>query len=190
MKNKKWIIIGAVAAVVILLAALFIGGYNSLVEGETEVESAWSDIEVDLQRRADLIPNLVETVKEYKDYEQSTLTAVTEARNAFINAKGAEEKSEAYNAMDSALSVWVNAVTEAYPELKSTEQFKSLMDSLEGTENRIAYARTEYNDEVKEYNADLRKFPKSIIAAMFGFEKAEFFNASPAANENVTVDFD
>lgn len=190
MKNKKWIIIGAIAAVVILLVALFIGGYNSLVEGETEVQSSWSDIEVDLQRRADLIPNLVETVKEYKDYEQSTLTAVTEARNAFNNAKGAEEKAEAYNAMDSALSVWVNAVTEAYPELKSNEQFKSLMDTLEGTENRIAYARTEYNDEVKEYNADLRKFPKSIIASIFGFEKAEFFNASPSASENVTVDFD
>ena len=190
MKNKKLIIIGAVVAVVLILVVSFIGSYNGLVKKQATVEEKWSGIEVDLQRRADLIPNLVETVKGYKDYEQSTLQAVTEARTAFKNADGVNEQVEAYDKMNSALNVWVNAVTEAYPELKANEQFTSLMDSLESTENSVAYARKQYNESVKEYNTSIKTFPRSIVAGMFGFDAFEYFEAQQGAQNNVSVNFD
>ncbi len=190
MKKKTIIIIVSVVAVVALIAGLFIGSYNGLVEERENVESSFSNVSVYLQRRADLIPNLVNAVKGYTDYEQETLTAVTEARNAFKSANSVNEQVEASNRLESALDIWVNAVTEAYPELKADKQFTALTDELSGTENRIATARKDFNDAAREYNSNIKKFPKSIIAGMFGFEEFQYFEATANAETVPQVSFD
>lgn len=189
MKKKGLIILIAVIAVVGLIAGAIVGSYNNLVEDREEVETSWSSISVQLQRRADLIPNLVNTVKGYSDYEQSTLTAVTEARSAFQNADSVNEQVKASNQMERALNVWVNAVTEAYPELKANQQFTGLMDTLSGTENRIATARNDYNEDAKEYNSEIKKFPNNILAGIFGFEAYDYFEATTGAETVPQVDF-
>lgn len=190
MSKKGWIILGVIVAVVVILIASVAGSYNSLVDKEMKVESAQADIQTQLQRRADLIPNFVETVKGYTDYEQSTYQAVTEARAAVGRAQGAEEQAEASAQLDGAISLWVNAVTEAYPDLKANEQYRALQDELAGTENRVATARKDYNDAVKDYNAAVRRFPMNIFAGLFGFEKAEFFEADDDAQDVPQVSFD
>lgn len=190
MSKKGWIILGVIAAVVIVLIATVAGNYNALVDKQMKVEGAQADIQTQLQRRADLIPNFVETVKGYTDYEQSTLQAVTEARAAVGRAQDAEDQAEASARLDSAISLWVNAVTEAYPELKANEQYRALQDELAGTENRVATARKDYNDAVKVYNASVRRFPMNIFAGVFGFEQAEFFEADDDAQDVPQVSFD
>ncbi len=189
MKKKGLIILIAVIALVVIIVGSLIGSYNDMVEKREEVESSYSTIATYLQRRYDLIPNLVNTVKGYSDYEQSTLTAVTEARGALQNAGTTNEKVEASQRLDSALNVWVNAVTEAYPELKANEQYKALTDELSGSENRIATARKDYNEEAQEYNSEIKKFPRSILASLFGFEAYEYFEADNSANSAPVVDF-
>lgn len=191
MKNKGLIItLAIIGVIVIILAVLAISSYNGLVDQEEAVKEKQSTISVQLQRRADLIPNFVETVKGYSDYEQSTYTAVTEARSAVMKANGAEDQAAASAQLDSAIDIWVNAITEAYPELKASEQYKALQDELAGTENRIAVARKDYNDAASEYNKSVRRFPKSIFAGMFGFEQVEYFEADEAANQVPQVSFD
>lgn len=187
--KKTWVVIGVIVAAIVLLVAVFAGGYNGLVDLQTDVESKEAEIQTQLQRRADLIPNFVETVKGYSDYEQSTLQAVTEARAAVGAAANPGEAAEASDQLDRAISVWVNAVTEAYPDLKANTQYIALQDELAGTENRIAQARRSYNETVKTYNATVRRFPKNILAAIFGFEKAEFFEAKAGAEDAPIVDF-
>lgn len=189
MKKKTWIILGAVALVLVILIGAVISGYNGLVDMQTAVEGKQASIQTQLQRRADLIPNFVETVKGYSDYEQQTYQAVTEARAAVGKAESPEEQAAASNQLDSAIDIWVNAVTEAYPELKANEQYKALTDELAGTENRIAVARKDYNEVVQSYNAAIRKFPKSLLAGLFGFEKAEFFEADADAQDVPEVSF-
>lgn len=189
MKKKTWIIIGAVVAAIVIVVALIAGTYNSLVSLEMTVEEKQSTIQVDLQRRADLIPNFVASVKGYTEYEQSTLQAVTEARAAVGKASNATEQAAANERLDSAIDIWVNAVTEAYPELKASAQFIALQDELAGTENRIAVSRKDYNDAAKNYNTAIRKFPKSIFAGMFGFEKVPFFEANESAQQVPSVSF-
>lgn len=191
MKNKGLIItLSVIGVIVIIFAILAISSYNGLVDQEEAVNAKQSTILVQLQRRADLIPNFVETVKGYSDYEQSTYTAVTEARSAVMKANGAEDQAAASAQLDSAIDVWVNAITEAYPELKASEQYRALQDELAGTENRIARARKDYNDAASEYNKSVRRFPKSIFAGMFGFEQVEYFEADEAANKVPQVSFD
>lgn len=190
MKKKGLIILIAVAVVLIAIIGSIIGSYNGLVEEREEVETSWSDISVQLQRRADLIPNLVNAVKGYTEYEQSTLTAVTEARNAFQNAGTINEQIDASARLDSALDIWVNAVTEAYPELKANQQFTALTDELSGTENRIAVARKDYNEDAREFNSEIKKFPRSILASIFGFEAYDYFEASAGAENVPQVSFD
>ena len=191
MKNKGLIItLSVIGVIVIVFAILAISSYNGLVDQEEAVNAKQSTISVQLQRRADLIPNFVETVKGYSDYEQSTYTAVTEARSAVLKANGAEDQAAASAQLDSAIDVWVNAITEAYPELKASEQYRALQDELAGTENRIARARKDYNDAASEYNKSVRRFPKSIFAGMFGFEQVEYFEADEAANKVPQVSFD
>ena len=187
--KKGLIITLAVIAVIVLLIGAVIGAYNGLVEDREEVEEEWSQISVQLQRRNDLIPNLVNTVKGYKDYEQSTLTAVTEARNALQNANSVNEQVDAATRLDSALNVWVNAVTEAYPDLKANTQFTALTDELSGTENRIATARKDYNEEAREYNASIKKFPTNILAGLFGFQSFDYFEAQAGAENVPSVNF-
>ena len=192
-KKSTIIILAVVAAVVIItisLVAAVAGSYNGFVESEQTVEKYHSDISVQLKRRADLIPNFVETVKGYSDYEQETFNAVTNARAALKNASGVEEESAAAAQLDAAIDVWVNAVTEAYPELKANENYIALQDELAGTENRIAKARRDYNVAVKEYNSKIKRFPSNIIAGMFNFDEAEYFEIDPADAENPQVSFD
>lgn len=184
MKKKGLIIAVVILAVVCIIVGMIAGSYNGLVEKREQVDNAQSVISTQLQRRADLIPNFVATVKGYSDYEQKTYTAVTEARSAVSGAKTAGDQSKAAKQLESAISVWVNAVTEAYPELKANEQYRALQDELAGTENRVATARNDYNEAAKEYNVAIKKFPKNIIAGMFGFEKADYFEAQ-SGTENV-----
>ncbi len=185
MKNKKGlIIIGIIILAIVIIAGSVIGSYNSLVENEESVAAARADIQTQLQRRADLIPNFVATVKGYSDYEKETYTAVTEARTAVAAASSPEQMQAANEKLDGAISVWVNAITEAYPDLKANQNYIALQDELAGTENRIAQARIKYNESATEYNVKIRKFPTNILAGMFGFEKVELFEAA-AGSENV-----
>lgn len=179
MKNKKmWIIIGIVAVVVIWL----IVGYNGLVNKEESLAEAKSNVENVYQRRADLIGNLVETVKGYASHEQETLTAVTDARTKNFEI-------DPQTATPEQLKTYINAVGEAYPDLKANQNFLDLQSQLEGTENRIATERRKYNEAVKEYNTTIRKFPTTIIASLFGFDKAENWEAQEGAEVVPTVSF-
>lgn len=190
MKKKTWIIVGAIVLAVVLIIGAIAGAYNGLVETQENVEQSRAEIQTQLQRRADLIPNFVSTVKGYTNYEKETLTAVTEARSAVAKAANATELAEADEKLDSAISVWVNAVTEAYPELKANQNYVALQDELAGTENRIAKARDDYNEKATDYNIAIRKFPKSILAGMFGFEKADLFKAAQGTEQAPQVSFD
>ncbi len=188
MKKGKLALIAVIAVAVVLILAV-IGGYNGLVSEQENVSDAQAQISVQLQRRADLIPNFVNTVKGYSDYEKSTYTAVTEARAAVSKASTVAEQQAAEEQLDKAVSVWVNAVTEAYPELKADSQYTALTDELSGTENRIATARRDYNKVAKEYNTKIRKFPKNILAGIFGFDKADYFENSQSAENVPSVSF-
>lgn len=190
MKKKTLIILGVVIAAVVIVVALIAGTYNSMVSTHADVESKQATIQTQLQRRADLIPNFVESVKGYTEYEQSTLQAVTEARAAVGAAKTPDEQASANEQLDGAIDIWVNAVTEAYPELKASAQFIALQDELAGTENRIATARIDYNNAVKNYNITIRRFPKSLFAGLFGFEQMEYFEADEGADKVPSVSFD
>lgn len=189
MKKKNLILITVIAVVIVLTISL-IGSYNGLVDKSESVVEKQSEISVQLQRRADLIPNFVESIKGYTNYEQETLTAVTEARAALLKANGAGEQADAAVELDGAISVWVNAVTEAYPELKANEQYIGLQDELAGTENRISHARTQYNEAAKKYNSEIKKFPRSLIAGIFGFEPFEYFVPSTGAEKVPQVNFE
>ena len=191
MKNKKGlIIIGVIVLAVVIIAGSLIGNYNSLVENEESVAAARADIQTQLQRRADLIPNFVATVKGYSDYEKETYTAVTEARTKVANAQNPEQMQAANEQLDGAISVWVNAITEAYPDLKANQNYIALQDELAGTENRIAQARIKYNESATKYNVKIRKFPTSILAGMFGFEKVDLFEAAEGSANVPQVSFD
>ena len=189
MKKTLLITLAVVVTVITILLGVFALGYNGLVKADEKVKEASSNIGTQLQRRADLIPNFVNTVKGYTEYEQSTLTAVTEARAAVGKAASVSEIEEAEQTLDKAVSVWVNAVTEAYPDLKANTQFIALQDELAGTENRILAARKDYNEKAKNYNLKVRSFPSNIFAGMFGFETVEYFKESEAASEVPTVNF-
>lgn len=194
--NKTIIII----SVLVLFALGIISGissYNGLVEMDERVNAAWSQVENQYQRRADLIPNLVATVKGYATHEQETLEGVIQARAAAtsttINASDMNEASlaafqKSQDALSSALSRLM-VVVEKYPELKANEQFIDLQNQLEGTENRITTARADFNAEAQAYNTAVRRFPRSLFAAMFGFEKRPYFQAEAGSETAPTVDF-
>ena len=184
---KKGLI--AVIAVVAVLIISCIGGYNSLVSKETTVEEQASNIDTQLQRRADLIPNLVSTVKGYTDHETEVFAAVNEAREKLMSAGTMAEKSEANDQVSNALGKLI-AIAENYPELKSDTVYINLMDELAGTENRISYARKSYNEAVASYNKAIKKFPGVLFANMFGFEKADMFEAAEGAETVPEVSFE
>lgn len=179
-----WIIL----VIVVAIALYVISTYNTLVRLRNKVKDGWSQIEVLLKRRADLIPNLVETVKGYTKHEEGTLTSVIEARNKAVSATTPEEAIKAEGEMTQALSR-LFALTEAYPELKANQNFMELQKSLEETENKITYSRQFYNDNVLNYNNKIEMFPSNIIASMFNFEKAVFFEASEKDREVPKVQF-
>jgi LemA protein len=181
-----WIII---VVVVVLLALYLIAAYNGLVRSRNQVDNAWSQIDVQLKRRIDLIPNLVETVKAYAAHEKTTLEAVINARNAAIAAPATPAgQAAADNQITGALRQ-LFALGEAYPDLKANQNFLALQEELTATEGRVAYARQFYNDSVLGYNNKLQAFPTVIIANMFKFDKREYFETDEAAREVPKVQF-
>ena len=180
---KILLVIGILIAILVIS---FIGTYNGLVSRREEVDAAWSQIDVQLQRRHDLIPNLVATVKEYAAHEEEVFASVAEARSKLAGAASISEMAEADAELSSALSRLL-AIAEAYPELKANQNFINLQDELAGTENRIATARRDYNQTARSYNTSIRRFPTNIIAGMFGFESVDYFEASEAGRETPDV---
>lgn len=184
-----WWAIGIIGGVIVLLILLFVGIYNRLVRKRIRCEEAWSQIDVQLKRRHDLIPNLVETVKGYAAHEKETLERVIQARNAAVGAEGVQQQAEAENMLTGALRQ-LFALSESYPDLKANENFLRLQEELTGTENRIAFARQHYNSSVTIYNTATEMFPSSMVAGMFGFRKRDFFEIEdPAEREAPQVQF-
>ena len=177
-----------VLVVLAVLVLLFVVIYNSLVQARNRVDNSWGQIEVQLKRRYDLIPNLVETVKGYASHERETFERVTQARSAAQSATGPAEQAQAENFLTQALRQ-LFAVAEAYPELRASENFQNLQNELAETENRIAVSRQIYNDSVLTYNNRVQQIPTNVVAAMTGFNIREFFEAGPEAVEAPTVDF-
>jgi len=178
----------AVLAIAGLLVVVFITMYNRLVVLRNRVDNAWAQIDVQLKRRADLVPNLVETVKGYVKHERKTLQKVTEARSAVVRGGSVAEQAQANNMLTDALKS-VFAVAEAYPELKANQNFLMLQEELSGIENKIAYARQFYNDSVLSLNQATQVFPSNLIAGMFGIGQREYFESEGADREPVAVKF-
>ncbi|MBL7916305.1 MAG: LemA family protein [Bacteroidetes bacterium ADurb.Bin397] len=194
---KKWIIIGSLVVVAILLYNLFAGSYNSMVTKNEEVTRAWQDVESDYQRRLDLIPNLVNTVKGYAEFEKSTLTAVIEARASASQVKldptnltpeALQNYQAAQGQVSSALSRLLVTV-EQYPDLKANQNFLELQAELAGTENRIKVARNKFNATVQDYNTYIKSFPRNFLSGMFGFTPRAYFEADAAASKAPEVKF-
>lgn len=178
-----------VIVVITIIAISMISGYNGMISKQENVESSLSDLDVMLQRRADLIPNLVSTVQGYASHETEIINKVTDARTKLVNANTVEEKSKANNELTSSLNALM-VVVENYPDLKSSQNFMQLFDELAGTENRIAVARKDYNDAVKTFNTTVKKFPNNLLSGMFGFEQAVYFEADEASSEVPHVSFE
>jgi LemA protein len=181
--------LGIVVLVLVVLAVLaLVLMYNRLVRLRNRVEAAWSQIDVQLKRRYDLIPNLVETVKGYASHERQTLEAVIQARQQAISARGIEDQAQAENMLTQTLRQ-LFALSEAYPQLKANENFLALQEELTGTESRIAFSRQFYNEQVLSYDNALESFPTNTIGGAFNFEPKPYFEAETASREPVRVDF-
>lgn len=194
--KKTWIIITVI--LVIAIAVIYsISSYNSLVSQDESVSTAWSNVENQYQRRADLIPNLVNTVKGYAAHEKETLDAVVSARSKATQAQISiddltPEKLQAYQRAQGEIGAALGrllAITENYPDLKANENFQALQAQLEGTENRISVERRKFNETAKAYNTNIRRFPKNIIAGLFGFEKRPYFEAAEGTESAPEVKF-
>jgi LemA protein len=177
-----------ILVVVVLVGLYAVFSYNGLVSLRNRIENAWAQIDVQLKRRYDLIPNLVETVKGYAAHERETLDAVIEARNAGMNASGPHDQAEAENQITGALKS-LFALSEAYPDLKANQNFAQLQEELTGTEGRIAYARQFYNDTVYRYNTKIQSFPSNILANAFRFSEREYFEADDESRGPTQVRF-
>lgn len=181
--------LGIILAIVAIIVIAFIAIYNKLVTARQRVKNGWGQIDVQLQRRFDLIPNLVDTVKGYMAHESSLLEKVTELRTSWANAKTVAEKMEISNQLSDTLKT-IMAVSENYPDLKANQNFMSLQEELTNTENKISYSRQFYNDTVTRYNTMLETFPSNLVASMFHFEAEKLFEVdNPSARQNVKVDF-
>jgi LemA protein len=176
-----WIIVLAVAAIIVFM---IIGIYNSLVGLRNQVDNAWSQISVQLKRRHDLIPNLIETAKGYMQHERGTFEAITNARSQAMGAKNVADAAKAEGVLGAALSKFLLTV-EAYPDLKANQNFLALQEELSSTENKIAFSRQAYNDQVLFFNNKTQMFPSNIIAGMFNFSKRDFFELEDAAEKAV-----
>ncbi len=187
MKKSTMILLGVVAFIVIIISMLG-GSYNSLVEKSENVDKQLANVDVQLERRADLIPNLVSTVKGYTSHETEIIDKITSARENLLKANTVTEKSNANDELTSALNALM-VVVENYPDLKSNQNFIQLSDELAGTENRIAISRRDYNDAVTSYNTSIKKFPTNILAGMFGFNKKDYFEVSEGKTDVPKVEF-
>ncbi|MDO4594494.1 MAG: LemA family protein [Tissierellia bacterium] len=179
---------GIILAVVIVLAIIFGTSYNSLTTAKEDVDGQWAQVENQLKRRADLIPNLTNTVKGYADHEKDTFTELAKARSGIENAKSVKDFEEANEQMDQAIRS-LNVVVEDYPELKADESFKNLQINLEGTENRIATERMRYNEMVRDFNKKVKRMPTRIIASIMGFSPMDYFQISENEKDAPVVDF-
>lgn len=197
MKKGLLITIGVIVVLGIIFYSIFAGSYNKMVSKEEQVTSAWAQVENVYQRRADLIPNLVNTVKGYADFEQETLTNVIEARSKAtgvnidadnLSPEKIQQFQEAQQGLSSALSRLM-VVVERYPDLKANQNFLQLQSQLEGTENRISVERRRFNEVTQEYNTYIRSFPQTMLAGMYGFEKKGYFEADQGADKAPEVQF-
>ncbi|MFA5029184.1 MAG: LemA family protein [Patescibacteria group bacterium] len=185
MTDILWVVLAAIAIIIVWLIAV----YNSLIKLKTRTDEAMSDIDVQLKRRHDLIPNLVETVKGYAKHEQETLQKVIEARNAAMKpGANLEEKAKAENALSATLKS-IFALAESYPDLKANQNFLQLQDELADTENKIQAARRFYNGNVRDFNIKIQIFPNNLIGNALGFKEFAFFETEAGEKENVTVKF-
>ncbi|WBW97405.1 LemA family protein [Oceanirhabdus sp. W0125-5] len=180
----KKLVVGMVAFVAVLLV-YSVMTYNGLVSVNEDVHNKWAQVENNYQRRADLIPNLVNTVKGYAEHESGLLTEITNLRSGYKNADSLKEFDE----VDAKLNTMLKLTVESYPSLKANENFMKLQDELAGTENRVAIARKDYNDSVTKYNKKIKRFPTNMFANIFGFDKVEFYTASPGAEKAPNVEF-
>ncbi|MFW5724844.1 MAG: LemA family protein [Bacteroidota bacterium] len=195
--SKKWITIGVIILVAVVLYSSVRGGYNSLVTMEEAVEGQWAQVENVYQRRADLIPNLVNTVRGFAAHERETLEAVVDARSRAtsvnidpdnLSPESLQQFEQAQQGLSSALSRLM-VVVERYPEIKANQNFLELQAQLEGTENRIANERRKFSEMVQEYNTHIRRFPATLYASVFGFERKAYFEANPGADVAPVVEF-
>lgn len=186
--KKVYVVIGIVVAIIVILGLMLKSSYNNFVSLEENVNQSYAQIENQLQRRMDLIPNLVNTVKGYASHEKTVIASISEARAKLAGAKTPQEAATANTELSSALSRLL-VVVENYPNLKADRHFTQLMDELAGTENRIAVARKDYNDQVAIYNKKVKQFPSVIIARAAGFTEKQYFQADPKAKEAPNVDF-
>lgn len=177
-----------VIAIVVLIGIIIMSSYNGIVSLSEDVDSKYATIDTYLQRRADLIPNLVSTVKGYTQHEEKIINSITEAREKMTSAKTVTEKAEANDELTTALNNLM-VVVENYPDLKASQNFIQLSDELAGTENRIATERNRYNESVQTFNAKIRKFPTSFIASIMGVEKRDYFEAQAGADQAPSVNF-
>ena len=187
MALLETLMLGA-GVVVGLVVLFFILAYNSLITQRTRIDNSWAQIDVQLKRRSDLVPNLVETVKGYAKHEKEVFTDVTKARASMASAGSIGEKAKADNVLSGTLKS-LFAVAENYPELKANENFKMLQEELDGIENKIAYARQFYNDTVLSYNTAIQTVPTNFVAGTFGFAPRDFFKAEESERQNVKVKF-
>ena len=178
-----------ILAILVIIIVTIIGMYNGLVQSRIKVDNAWSQIDVQLQRRFDLIPNFVETVKGYMSHEKETFEKIAALRTSWANAESVSDKAKLDGELSTTLKS-IMAVSESYPELKANQNFSELSEELRNTENKISFARQFYNDSVTMYNTKLQVFPSNIIAGMFNFKPRDLFKAeSDEARKNVKVDF-
>ncbi len=187
--ETKWIFLGAIVAIGIVLVVLvlsYFGIYNGLITAEQKVEGQWSLVEVQYQRRIDLIPNIIAVVNKEANFEQTTLTKLTELRSQWQNASNLQQKLETANEIESTISKLL-VITENYPTLQATQAYQDLMVELEGTENRVAFARGEFNNSVKEYNTMIKVVPNNIVAGMSGLVAKEYFVAESGAENAPNV---
>lgn len=197
MSKRAIIILAIVGGIILLIIVPFIGMYNGLVGKDEKAAESWAQVQNVYQRRADLVPQLVATVKGAADFEKSTLTEVVNARAAATSvtvdpANATPEQLKAFQAAQDQLSSSLSRLLvtiERYPELKATKNFQDLQAQLEGTENRIAVERKKFNEAVQDYNKSIRVFPKNMVAGMFGFEKRAYFEATPGAEKAPEIDF-
>ncbi|MFL0364400.1 LemA family protein [Pseudobacillus sp. 179-B 2D1 NHS] len=187
--KKGWGPLIIIAIIVVILAAMLISSYNGMVEKEEDVDQAYAQVENQLQRRMDLIPNLVNTVKGFASHEKEVLKNVSDARAKLAGAGSPKEQAEANDELSGALSRLL-VVVENYPQLKADANFRQLIDELAGTENRLAVARQDYNAQVATFNKRVKRFPGSLMAGIFGFDEKEYFKAEAGAQEAPKVDFE
>jgi LemA protein len=187
LKSRLGIVVGSIIGVVVLLIIMIVGSYNGLVDRESRVDQTVADLEVQLQRRFDLIPNLVSAVEGALEQERDIINSVTEARTRYAGAGNSEDRLNAAADLEGALSRLL-VVVENYPQVASLQNVRDLQVQLEGTENRVAQARRTYNEAATDYNRNIRRFPRAIIASLFGFEKRDLFEAATGADQAPNVD--